>query len=66
MVRLQIVLDPNEANVLAKWAASELRDPRDQIRLVLRKELERRGLIEPQRIGEVDKSTKQELSDDNK
>ncbi|MBC8254057.1 MAG: hypothetical protein H8E35_08510 [Ardenticatenia bacterium] len=45
MTRLQVVLDPTEANALARWAASELRDPRDQIRLVLRQELERRGLL---------------------
>jgi hypothetical protein len=29
MVRLQVVLDPAEAEALATWAASELRDPRD-------------------------------------
>ena len=46
MVRLQVVLDPAEAEALAMWAASELRDPRDQIRLVLRQELERRGLLQ--------------------
>jgi hypothetical protein len=45
MVRLQIVLDPAEADALAAWAESELRDPRDQIRLVVRRELERRGLL---------------------
>jgi hypothetical protein len=45
MVRLQVVLDPAEADALARWAASELRDPRDQLRLVLRQELERRGLL---------------------
>jgi hypothetical protein len=49
MVRLQIVLDPAEADALAAWAESELRDPRDQIRLVLRRELERRGLLEANR-----------------
>lgn len=46
MVRLQVVLDPSEADALARWAASELRDPRDQIRVVLRRELERRGLLQ--------------------
>lgn len=46
MVRLQITLDPVEANVLARWAASELRDPRDQIRFVLRQALEQRGLLQ--------------------
>jgi hypothetical protein len=46
MVRLQVVLDPAEAEALAMWAKSELRDPRDQIRLVVRRELERRGLLQ--------------------
>lgn len=46
MVRLQVMLDPSEADALAQWAASELRDPRDQIRIVLRQELERRGLLQ--------------------
>jgi hypothetical protein len=46
MVRLQIVLDPAEADALAAWAESELRDPRDQIRLVVRRELERQGLLD--------------------
>lgn len=45
MVRLQVALEPSEADALARWAASELRDPRDQIRVVLRQELERRGLL---------------------
>jgi len=45
MVRLQIALDPIEADNLARLAAKELRDPRDQLRLILRQELERRGLL---------------------
>ncbi|HEM61072.1 MAG TPA: hypothetical protein ENO24_02180 [Chloroflexi bacterium] len=45
MVRLQVMLDPVEAEALATWAESELRDPRDQIRLVVRREMERRGLL---------------------
>ncbi len=45
MVRLQVLLDTTEANLLAQLAASELRDPRDQIRLIIRQELERRGLL---------------------
>ena len=36
-----------EAEALAQWAASDLRDPRDQMRLVLRQELHRRGLLRP-------------------
>ncbi len=45
MVRLQVLLDTSEANLLAQLAASELRDPRDQIRLIVRQELKRRGLL---------------------
>jgi hypothetical protein len=45
MVRLQIALDPIEAKVLATWAAAEMRDPREQIRFVLRQELEKHGLL---------------------
>jgi hypothetical protein len=46
MVRLQITLDQIEADVLISWATAELRDPREQIHLVLRQELERRGLLQ--------------------
>jgi hypothetical protein len=42
MVRLQVSLTADEAEALAKWAAEELRDPRDQIRLIVRRELQRR------------------------
>lgn len=47
MVRLQITLDPIEADVLMSWATAELRDPREQIRFILRQELTRRGLLQP-------------------
>jgi hypothetical protein len=45
MIRYLISLEPEEANVLYELAASEMRDPRDQIRFILRMELERRGLL---------------------
>jgi hypothetical protein len=44
MIRLQVTLNESEADMLAQLAASELRDPRDQLRLLLRQELERRSL----------------------
>lgn len=58
MVRLQITLERDEAKKLAEWAESELRQPRDQLRYLLRQELERRGLLlerehKAQRAGEV-------------
>ena len=54
MVRFQIVLDPQEADVLSAWAESEMRDPRDQIRFVLRRELERLGMLPLTHIDEAD------------
>jgi hypothetical protein len=45
MVRLQVSLSSKESEFLAHWAAEELRDPRDQIRLVLRREMECRGFL---------------------
>jgi len=51
MVRIQVALDPTEASALSRWAASEMRDPREQIRWLVRQELERRGLLEPDDTG---------------
>lgn len=45
MVRLQIVLSRTEAEALTRWAISELRDPRDQVRFLLQRELQDRGLL---------------------
>ena len=45
MIRLQIGLSTTEAEALARWAISEMRDPRDQIRFLLQQELQRRGLL---------------------
>lgn len=45
MIKLQVTLDEAEADALAKLAYSELRDPRDQIRLIVRRELEKLGLL---------------------
>lgn len=52
MVRLQVVLDPTEAEALARWARSELRDLRGQIRFVLQQELVRQGLLPA--VGDAD------------
>lgn len=46
MVRLQVVLNSTEAKALNRWAESELREPRDQIRFVLRQALKERGLLQ--------------------
>ena len=43
--RLLITLDSAERSALTKLSQKELRDPRDQLRLILRQELERQGLL---------------------
>ena len=45
MIRLFIHLNETEAETLARWAALEMRDPRDQVRFLIRQELLRRGLL---------------------
>lgn len=45
MVIFRISLNSTEADALAKLAYSELRDPRDQLRWILSRELERVGLL---------------------
>lgn len=45
MVKLQITLEGREADALAELAARELRDPREQVRFILRRELEQHGLL---------------------
>ena len=47
MVKLRVSLSPDEADALARLAYFELRDPRDQIRFILCRELERLGLLQP-------------------
>jgi len=44
--RIQVVLSGPERNGLTQIAKEELRDPRDQLRHILRQELYRRGLLE--------------------
>jgi hypothetical protein len=59
VVRFQIILDPAEADLLSFWAKEELRDPRDQIRFILRNELERRGFLQNETV----QSTTKEKND---
>ena len=61
MTRFQISLNKDEAEALARLAASELRDPRDQIRLVIRRELERLGLWPPNGSGQPQQAKGQEV-----
>ena len=46
MTRLMIVMTSEEADALIKIATRELRDPREQMRVILRRELKRHGLLE--------------------
>ena len=45
VTRLKLVLEQAEYSALLKMASKELRDPADQVRHVLRAELERHGLL---------------------
>jgi hypothetical protein len=45
--RITVSLERTEKSALMKLAMAELRDPRDQLRYVLRRELERLGLLQP-------------------
>jgi len=45
MTKLMVSLENTEAEALAQLAYAELRDPREQLRLILRQELARRGLL---------------------
>lgn len=44
MMRITVPLSDKEREVLAQMATEALRDPRDQIRWILREEAERRGI----------------------
>jgi hypothetical protein len=49
IVRLQVILEPEEADALLKLASAELREPREQMRLIIRRELVRKRLLQPER-----------------
>lgn len=44
-MKMTVFLDEDEGNALKAIAERELRFPRDQVRFILRSELERRGLL---------------------
>ena len=44
---MMVVLEPTENSGLVQLAEMELRSPRDQLRVILRQELERRGILTP-------------------
>ena len=45
--RMVVILEPSERSGLRQLAEMELRSPRDQLRAILRSELESRGLLAP-------------------
>ena len=52
MMRITVPLSDSEREVLAQMASQEMRDPRAQIRWILREEAERRGIWPPAIISE--------------
>ena len=58
MSRIVIILAEQERKALVELARHEMRYPRDQVRLILRQELERRGLIEPEEKFEASQDCK--------
>jgi len=49
--RITITLEQRERAALMKLARGELREPRDQARYIIRRELEQLGLLPPADIG---------------
>ncbi len=47
MTRITVKLEPVERDALVELAQRERRDMRDQAALIIRRELEREGLIQP-------------------
>jgi hypothetical protein len=63
MNRLTIILEQPEYAALLQIAMADLRTPPDQLRHILRLELERRGLWPPGRAADVIQNHKKEGSD---
>jgi len=49
-MRLTVYLTALESEALFKMSATEMRLPKDQIRLILRQEMERRGMLEKDEV----------------
>jgi hypothetical protein len=64
MVKFQLTLDENEAKALSRWAAAEMRDPRDQIRFIVRQALERQGYLPAESAGESAEGISQQTQPD--
>lgn len=44
-MRIQVVFTEEEGDQLANWSRAECRDPHQQVRFLVRRELERQGLL---------------------
>jgi hypothetical protein len=66
--RLTVTLEQSEYSALLKVAVAELRNPSDQLRYILRRELERLGLIQAADSGGTAQAQKseQEASSENR
>ena len=53
MRRITVTLQQDEREALVKLAQRERRDPRAQAAVILRRELERRGLLPPDQQAQV-------------
>lgn len=60
MPRITIVLKDDEKQALCTLAESEFRDPRAQAALIIRREIERQGLIKPVSAAPASKSRTQQ------
>jgi hypothetical protein len=60
MPRITIVLKDDEKQALCALAENEFRDPRAQAALIIRREIERQGLIKPVSAAPVSRSQGQE------
>ncbi len=64
--RLMVTLTGDETNALMHIAEEELRDPREQLRLFLRQEMERRGFLKSeQKTMAVQGTTGEQTKDDH-
>ena len=53
MSRVTVTLCPAEREALVKLALTELRSPRDQVRYIIRRELEQLGLLPPADVSDA-------------
>jgi hypothetical protein len=58
LMRLKLTLEQAEYSALLKVAGAEMRSPIDQIHFLLRKELQRRGLLKVEAGHEAQRSSK--------